>query len=136
MGFPKDKIDLNSSNYKDFLPINIVAYSYAKSGAMGEAGGVYIISKEGQIFHLNYVYGGITSDEVNIVCPPLKEQSQNFQLYKENWKDFNMGMGNYLTVHISIYDKFQEKIQNLNLSMQGLFQKWKSIVLEILAEDN
>ena len=45
-------------------------------------------------------------------------------------------MGNYLTVHISIYDKFQEKIQNLNLSMQGLFQKWKSIVLEILAEGN
>ena len=73
---------------------------------------------------------------MNIVCPPLKEQSQNFQLYKENWKDFNMGMGNYLTVHISIYDKFQEKIQNLNLSMQGLFQKWKSIVLEILAEGN
>ena len=136
MGFPKDKIELNSSNYKEFLPINIVAYSFAKSGAMGEAGGVYIISKEGQIFHLNYVYGGIKPDEVYIVCPPLKEKSQNFNAYQENWKDFNMGMDNNLTLHISIFDKFQEKKQKLNLNLGGLFQEWKTIVFEILEESN
>ena len=43
-----------------------------------------------------------------------------------------MGMGNMLTVHISIYEKFQEKINNLNLRMGSLFIRWKEIIFEIL----
>ena len=134
MGFPQNTIELNLSNYNSYLPINIVAYSYASSGAMGEPAGVNIISKEGQLFHFNYVEGDIKQNEMYMIIPSLKERIDNISLYEENWKDFSMGMGNNLTIHISIYDKFEEKIQNLNLSKSGLFQQWKKIVLEILYE--
>ena len=134
MGFPQNTIELNLSNYNSYLPINIVAYSYASSGAMGEPAGVNIISKEGQLFHFNYVEGDIKQNEMYMIIPSLKERIDNNALYEENWKDFSMGMGNNLTIHISIYDKFEEKIQNLNLSKSGLFQQWKKIVLEILYE--
>ena len=136
MGFPRNKIELNLSNYNSYLPINIIAYSYASSGAMGEPAGVNIISKEGQLFHFNYVEGDIKQNEMYMIIPSLKERIDNISLYEQNWKDFSMGMGNNLTIHISIYDKFEEKIQNLNLSKPGLFQQWKKIVMEILEEIN
>ena len=134
MAFNKNKIELNLSNYNDYLPINIIAYSFASSGAQGEAGGVNIISKEGKAFHFNYCEGDIKEKEIYLICPPLKEKYENNYLYEANWKDINMGMGNSLTVHISIDDKFKEKEKKLNLGFGGLFQAWKKIVYEILEE--
>ena len=135
MSFPPDKIELKLSNYNDYLPINIIAFSYATSGAMGERGGVNIISKEGQLFHFNYVDGDIKENEMYIICPPLKERIENNNIYKENWEDINLKMGNNLILHKSIYDKFQEKIKNVNTSSGRLFLLWKKIVFEILEEN-
>ena len=67
--------------------------------------------------------------------PFLKEKKENFDLYEKNWKDINMGMGNNLTVNISIYEKFQEIIKKLNLSFGGLYQRWKKITHEIIEEN-
>ena len=80
MAFNQNKIELKLSNYNDYLPINIIAYSFATSGAQGEAGGVEIISKEGKTFHFNYCEGDITENEMYLICPPLKA------LNEENWK--------------------------------------------------
>ena len=128
MAFNQNKIELKLSNYNDYLPINIIAYSFATSGAQGEPGGVEIISKEGKTFHFNYCEGDITENEMYLICPPLKA------LNEANWKFINMGMGNRLFVHLSIYDKFQEKAKKLNLHLGGFYLTWKKIVYEILEE--
>ena len=135
MSFNQNKIELNLSNYNDYLPINIIAYSFAHSGAQGEPGGVNIISKEGKFFHFNYCRGDIKENEMYKICPPLKEKYENKDFYEANWKDINMGMGNNLTVHISIYDKFQEKRGKMKLGFGGIYIVWKKIVYEILEEN-
>ena len=36
-------IEITESNYQDFTTLDIVAFSFAYEGAMGEMGGIYII---------------------------------------------------------------------------------------------
>lgn len=40
-------IELSKENYKDYLPLDIAAFSFAFAGAMGDAGGVVIITTSG-----------------------------------------------------------------------------------------
>ena len=69
----KNTIELSKSNYKNYLPINTIAFSYANGGAQGEPGGVIILDKEGKFFHFNYAEGDLKKDEIFEICPPLKE---------------------------------------------------------------
>ena len=60
-----DLIHLTNSNFQQYLPINIVAFSYAYSGAQGEPGGVYIIDDNGKIFHFNYIEDKLKKNDRN-----------------------------------------------------------------------
>lgn len=50
-------IEISESNYQDYFSLDIVAFSFAYEGAMGEMGGIYIIDRGGQIYHANYFMG-------------------------------------------------------------------------------
>ena len=133
MGLPKEPIELNLSNYNQYIPINIIAYSFASGGAQGEPGGVIIINNEGQLFHFNYVDGDIKQPEdVYLVCPPIKEKLTGIVQNQGEWNEINMGMGNCLIVNISIYEKVKAKIKELGISNGALYQKWTKIILEII----
>ena len=121
-------INLLKSNYKNYLPIDIIAFSYASGGAQGEPGGVVILDNTGKFFHFNYATDGFLKDEVYEICPPLKEINQQCKGFNE----LNMGMGNKLYVHDSIFQKVQEKIKDIN-SPGALFSSWKRIILEIIS---
>ncbi len=47
-------IEITEANYRDYLSLDIVAFSFAYEGAMGEMGAIYIISRDGKIYHANY----------------------------------------------------------------------------------
>ena len=49
-----DIIEITESNYREYQSLNIVAFSFAYEGAMGEMGAIYIICHDGQIYHANY----------------------------------------------------------------------------------
>ena len=38
-------IEINESNYQAYTKLDIVAFSFAYEGAMGDAGSIYIIDK-------------------------------------------------------------------------------------------
>ena len=133
MGFPKQPIELNLSNYNQYIPLNIIAFSFASGGAQGEPGGVIIINDEGQIFHFNYVEGDIKQPkDVYLVCPPIKEKLTGIVQSQGEWNEINMGMGNSLIVNISIYEKVKAKIKELGISNGALYQRWMEIVLEMI----
>ena len=48
-------IEIDELNYQAFQKLNIAAFSIASVGAMGDAGSIYIIDTEGQIYHANLV---------------------------------------------------------------------------------
>ena len=41
-------IEITESNYQDYPSLDIVAFSFAYEGAMGEMGAIYIIDRDGK----------------------------------------------------------------------------------------
>ena len=123
-------IELTHSNYNKYIPINIIAFSYAHSGAQGEPGGVKIIDKDGTIFHFNYyLKDDLKENEINEICPMIKNIESNRTL--SEWTDLNMGMGNILFVNNSISQEVKEKTKHLE-SRSSLYRRWTSIILDII----
>ena len=50
-------MEIDNNNYLSYTHLNIVAFSFAHGGAMGDPGGIIIIDAEGQTYHANYAYG-------------------------------------------------------------------------------
>ena len=152
----KNKIELSKSNYKNYLPINIMAFSYANGGAQGEPGGIIILDNEGKFFHLNYETGDLKPDEIYEICPPLKEINNNSKKFDEmnkgkgniceicpalkqiilknnteKFEEMNMGMGNKLFVNKSIFPEVKEKTKDITRPNM-LYIRWKNIILDII----
>ncbi|MCR5139015.1 MAG: hypothetical protein K6B45_02485 [Bacteroidaceae bacterium] len=125
-------IEINDNNYLDYLDLNVAALSFASSGAMGEAGGLYLISFSSKIYHANYLDGSISLDAVYTIFPFLDKCSFNIFDCKgcSNWKGFYMGAGNYLIVRESLYKKIKNRINCLE--EEDLYEQWDKIVLEYL----
>ena len=61
--------EINNSNYEAFTNLDLVAFSYAYEGAMGEGGGIYMIDASGQVYHANYYYGDLQEEHVKDILP-------------------------------------------------------------------
>ena len=122
-------IEMNKSNFKDYLPLNIIAFSYANGGAQGEPGGIQIVDNDGRIFHFNYADGDLSRNEVFEICPPLKEGCEGKE--PEGWHLINMGMGNTLFVNKSIFQQFKEETKDIKNPSQ-YYGAWRKVVLNII----
>ena len=59
-------IEITGSNYWEYQSLDIVAFSFAYEGAMGEMGAIYIIDRDGKIYHANYCQGDERIDPSHI----------------------------------------------------------------------
>lgn len=131
-------IELNGNNYSKILPLDIAAFSFAEVGAMGEHAGVYIITNDSNVYHLNYC-DGTWHDEEQLfeLIPVLKDTT--FFIFSggetsELWYVEGLGCGNYLVLLKALRDSFEsmkEKYATL-LKERILFNLWDDFVLEIL----
>ena len=108
-----DIIEITESNYREYQSLNIVAFSFAYEGAMGEMGAIYIICHDGQIYHANYCQGDDPLDpsHINDIIPVLKDISwRMFDCLSNNpdWKPVDLFAGNNLLVANEIYDAFMK----------------------------
>ena len=129
-------IEINKSNYKDYDFHDIIAFSIASPGAMGDRGAVVIVTSEGKVYHTNPYWGDMTEEETFQICPPLKEC--HFGMFgggniPEGWRSFYLGGGNLLVVNDVIVPQFLE-ITEKEVNQKGgyLHNKWLDIVLEII----
>ena len=123
------KIELTHINYKDYIPINIIAFSFAFSGAQGEPGGVIMINDKGQIFHFNYLDDKLIKEEIDEIFPFIN--NYNLVKFEEKYQEINLGMGNRLLVEKSFYPKVEQIIKEIKNPSQ-LYCKWKNIILNSL----
>ena len=98
--------DINKTLFK-----NVMFFSLAEAGAMGEPGGVLFYVKSGELYHFNYVYGDVDIKKVEKMFPALQEC--RFGMFGMNsvvptgWKYVSLGMGNHLIVNETVYEKFR-----------------------------
>lgn len=139
-------IEIISSNIKEYVGLDIVAFHWASGGACGEPCGVVFVTRDGRIFHTNYGSPryGINDSDLTLIFPPLAcvEVYPFNALCPEGWKSYYLGLGNYLVVHESIWKGFDDaaKAEQARRSESGeggiLYNYWVHVVLSVLTMNN
>lgn len=136
-----DTIEIDELNYQDYQDLDIVAYSFARGGAMGDPGGIEIVDRGGQVYHANYCYGrhSIKSEHIKAVIPVFENLRigllTSCKTENDNWLSVDLGYGNYLFVSKAIGDRFNREVEAIDDQSVGvLYQRWLGIVKRILKE--
>ena len=126
-------IKVTLQNYKSYMPIDIVAFSFASAGAMGCPGEMIILDRKGEKYVLNYCYEPWEDEQLFEICPKL-EECDMYLLGEddapEGWMPINLGMGNHLFVQNEIGEVLMKQIDGL---FPGeVYQIWEDAVKEII----
>ena len=133
-------IEITESNYQDYPSLDIVVFLHAAPGAMGEMGAIFIIDRDGQIYHANYCYGvdRINKDHIKDFIPVFADLEHGLlssNSKNPDWVSEYLGYGNTLVILKEISDGFQKKVQAANFQHSGeLFQQWPGFVLDLIGK--
>ena len=128
---------LTRDNYKECTGLDIVAFSSAAPGAMGDAGAIEVVTTKGEVYYANPFYEDIEMEQVFEVCPPLSEC--RFGVFgggviPEGWQTIYLGFGNNLVLHESISEEFRKEAEKSKIKEVGdLYNKWLDIVKRMLS---
>ena len=131
---------LTRDNYKECTGLDIIAFSSAAPGAMGDAGAVEMVTSKGEVYYANPFYEDIEMEQVFQVCPPLSEC--RFGVFgggviPEGWQTIYLGFGNHLVLHESISEDFRKEAEQSEIKEVGdLYNKWMDVVRRILTNRN
>jgi len=129
-------INIDEKNYCDYVNLNVVAFSLAYGGAMGSPGEILVVTKEALVYRMNYVYGNMTIEMCDEVCPQLKDcEFGMFDVDKTpiGWKGVRLGFGNFLVLSDPIYNTLKDEI--LDMSVDILYSRWLEMTLNLLRTD-
>ena len=128
---------LTKDSYKECTGLDIVAFSSAAPGAMGDAGAIEVVTTKGEVYYANPFYEDIEMEQVFEVCPPLSEC--RFGVFgggviPEGWQTIYLGFGNNLVLHESISEEFRKEAEKSKIKEVGdLYNKWMDIVKRMLS---
>lgn len=127
------KAELKKDMFED-----VAFFKIAEGGAMGEAGGVVWVRKNGEAFHCNYCYGDVSIEDLQNAFEPLKNSS--FGLFglcstvPEGWEYVSLGMGNHLIVFKSVYEEFQELTKDVQRESE-MYRCWFEVAITITRKE-
>ncbi|MDY3274372.1 MAG: macro domain-containing protein [Agathobacter sp.] len=131
----KNTIELCNRDLKKSIFNDIMFFSLAEGGAMGEPGGVFFFDKKGQTYHFNYLFGDADMGKVEKLFPILGDcEFGMFGLdskVPDGWNYVNLGMGNHLIVNDVVYPKFAENLGDED-EPSVVYGKWVEIADSIL----
>lgn len=101
-------IVIKPNNYRQYLPIDVVAFHYSDPGACGYHGVLRIITSKKELYMVHYLYDKWEDSDLLQVCPVLRHI--NFGIFRHNivlpeWKTLYMGLGNSLFFKKDIGEK-------------------------------
>ncbi len=129
----KEVIYIGDKNYKCYLNLDVIAFSFAYGGAMGSGGEIIVITKEANIYSMNYVFGDMTIEMCDEVCSPLKDCEfgvLEVEKTPKGWKGISLGFGNFLVLAEPIYNQIGHNLLKLRPSFR--YREWRDMVLETL----
>lgn len=122
--------DINKATFK-----NVMFFSIAESGAMGEPGGVLFYVESGELYHFNYVYGDVDIRKVGKLFPVLEECRFGVfgidSFVPKGWEYVNLGAGNHLIVREEIYEKFMSEFPK-DVEPSFIYGRWVKVAQKTL----
>lgn len=122
------------SNHQDFKDLDIVAFSYAFSGAMGDPGSVEIVLADGTVHYANYLDEGFNHDWLFDIIPALRDCKFGIDgdgSVPRGWKHANLGMGNHLVYRQGLHRKFKFRTRKCK-SPSDLYLCWIETICNIM----
>lgn len=106
-------IKLTKENYKSYLPISMVAFSYSQSMADDLKGHLFVIDDKGISFEIDNRGSELSSSEILDICPFIETISITPKrvVAPEGWKVVELD-NEILAINVSIYKRF---IRRLNV---------------------
>lgn len=130
---PSPVITLTADNYTQHLPLpEIVAIAYTSGGAMGDAGGVDMITSSGATYYFNLKHTDLTDEDITKICPILPDYWEKIELPLEWGTEYYLGMGNHLFIHESIAEPFRLCVERFRLEHVDLYAVWFGLLLDLL----
>ena len=135
---------LTKENYKSYLPISMVAFSYNLSMTDGLKGKVFIIDDKGVSFLIDNPSSELLSSDILDICPFIESISITPKrvIAPEGWKIVELD-NETLAIKTSIYKRF---IKRLNIiiwghnypdpeSLHHFDENWKEAVLDVVSKE-
>jgi len=103
-------IKLTKENYKSYLPISMVAFSYNQSMADDLKGHLFVIDDKGISFEIDNRGSELSSSEILDICPFIETISITPKrvVAPEGWKVVDLD-NEILAINVSIYKRFIRK---------------------------
>ena len=124
-------VDINKATFK-----NVMFFSIAESGAMGEPGGVLFYVESGELYHFNYVYGDVDIKKVENVFPTLADcEFGAFGIDSSvptGWKYVSLGMGNHLIIKEMLYEGFMSEFPEYARPSE-IYSQWIDVAQKIIS---
>lgn len=127
-------ISLRKDNYKRYLPIEPIAFSYAEGGAMGSPNEVIIVDKNTKTY--SFRIDNFELEDIDEIVPALRKcqfiSCGEPLMATPGWNSVYLGFGNHLLVADAIYEEFAVRRAPYGNNLGDLYQEWIYIVEEIL----
>lgn len=131
----KKGIRITNADMTKELFEDVMFFSLARGGAMGEPGAVYFYNKGGNLYYFNYVRSCINMNLVGELFPALALFRFGMvgigSNVPEGWNYVNLGMGNHLIVNDAVYEEFIDCIGDEYVPSQ-VYRIWMEIAEKIL----
>ena len=126
-----DFIYVDKDNAKEIKDNEVVAFTFAYGGAMGEPGNLTLVCKsdEVRVYKTNWVYEDMVNEIGFFKHYMEKLIKSDYWLLPEDegWDKFDLGAGNYLFIkseYLAEFDKFAKKeYKNVRLEFGALCYK-------------
>ena len=129
-----ETIELTLKNYHSLLPLKIVAFSYASPGAMGDAGGVDIVTTDSCVYYLNYVWGDIDEKQIEEILPIT--MPVDIDKIPDEWFHIYLGCGNDLFVKQEYVEPLRLAWNEYEQTPQGhhgsFYNAWQKLLTNLL----
>lgn len=117
------RIEVTPANLNHIDFGSVIALTFAAEGAMGEAGGIEFSTADGSLYHLNYVRGPASLQQLHMAFP---SSPTNLPVLPGYWHELYLGVGNCLFLHDQAYKKYRES--NDSTDPEDAMIWWRSIL--------
>ena len=128
-----EDIYLSRENYKEYVNLDVVAFSYAHGGAQGVGGEIIVITRDAKMYSMNPVFGDIKIEMCDEVCPPLKDcifGLWDVEKTPDGWKGVRLGAGNFLVLAEPLYHQLKRRM--FKMPPHILYGEWIGMVINYL----
>lgn len=113
-----DKIRLMQNNFIQYLPMDIVAFTFAEGGAMGYPGRMEFITSDGTDYYAD-AYEDLTDDDMKIICPIFYDcviiPRELRNVPASGWQGLYLSPGNHMFIKDSIWEEFSRGMEAVRL---------------------